>query len=123
VITDLLNGSLKSFFNLTHQAEGSYNFVSGYDLLRDCIWGPLTQVIDQSLSFVFSSANCTLFHRNYQVTKDFLALLNDLYASKSKQPNDYLDDFLGRFNLQTYFNVLQIEITEKYVAEIDRVYD
>ena len=57
------------------------------------------------------------------MTKDFLALLNDLYASKSKQPNDYLDDFLGRFNLQTYFNVLQIEITEKYVAEIDRVYD
>ena len=57
------------------------------------------------------------------MTKDFLALLNDLYASKSKQTNYYLDDFLGRFNLQTYFNVLQIEITEKYVAEIDRVYD
>lgn len=57
------------------------------------------------------------------MTKDFLALLNDLYASKSKLPNDYLDEFLGRFNLQTYFNVLQIEITEKYVAEIDRVYD
>jgi hypothetical protein len=118
-----LNGSLKSFFNLTHKAEGSYNFVSGYDILRDCIWAPLIQVIDQSLSFVFSSANYGLFHRNYHVTKDFLALLKDLYAQKSKESNDYLDDFMARFNLQTYFNVLQIEIIEKYVAEIDRVYD
>lgn len=71
------------------------NAVSGYDLLKDCLWGPLTEIIDKSLSFVFSATSPSLFHRNYRVAKDFISLLRDLYYGQ-----DYLDRYLdSRFNL------------------------
>ena len=62
-----------------------------------------------------------MFHRNYIVMKEFVALLKDLYAQGG---GEYMQECIeNRFNVQTYFNVLQIEVTERYITDIDRVYE
>ena len=64
-----------------------------------------------------------MFHRNYTISKDFIRLMKELYV-KEGYITEYLDEFLQtRFNLNTYFNVLQIECTEKYQADLEKIYD
>ena len=36
--TDLLKGCLNGILEITHYGKGTYNFVSGYDMLKDCLW-------------------------------------------------------------------------------------
>jgi len=59
-----INGALVRTLALTTVTD-DYNFVSGYDFISSCLWPHYLKTLDQQLSFVFSSANLSVFHRNY----------------------------------------------------------
>jgi hypothetical protein len=98
--------------------------VSGLNILRECLWPQVLTMLDQNLSTVFNSNNAYQFHTNYLTAKDFIKFLREVYFPGSEEQDSYfLDGLIDMFNLQTYFNVVTVEITSQFQSEIDKIYD
>ena len=100
-----MRGSLKNLLELTTNEDGE-NYVADYALLDDCLWPLLVRAVDTSLSFVTSTANLELFQLNYKCCEAFVA--SEDLASLTRG-----DDLLELFNLGTYSEFVQMELSDR----------
>lgn len=52
--------------------EKSFDFVSGFRIVEECVWPMILHCIDSQLSFVVNQSNLLLFRHNYQIAMTFI---------------------------------------------------
>lgn len=77
IMTEIVNGSLKGVLQMTWTDHSSYNYVAGYDFVKECLWPLIITNFDSSLSFVYSTGNLLLFQRNFIIAKAFNRMLRE----------------------------------------------
>ena len=118
IMNEIIQGSLNGILSMTWTDQQSYNFVRGYDIVKDCLWPLVLSNFDNSLSFVYSTGNLQLFQRNFMIAKEFGKKLKE----QCQQPT-IGSELLSKFNLQTYLNVLIIENTDRFQQELEKQFD
>ena len=113
VVKEILECSFSGLISVTKDS------VADYDFIGESLWPIVLSTIDQQLSFIYSSANLYLFHKNFQVAQNFTKIISGFMSNNAEQEGS----LISRFNIQTYFNVLMIESTESFHAELEKQYD
>lgn len=74
-----MKGTLKYLIKMCHgQPEGKYKplsrevYISGYDIILNCILEPIKALFETKLSFVYSPGIPLIFHSNYCVVRTFI---------------------------------------------------
>ena len=74
-----MEGRMKNLVKMCHsQHSGKYRplckdvYITGYDIIQNCILIPTINLFESKLSFVYSSGIPVIFHSNYSVVKDFV---------------------------------------------------
>ena len=83
-----------------------------YDFLVTAVWPEIVEQIDENLGFIFSAGNPEKFFDNYSNTIEFVAqferaLVEHGSAIAQFRESESHKNFLGRWNLQIYFQVRQ----------------
>ncbi|CAI2386076.1 unnamed protein product [Moneuplotes crassus] len=122
-VSDLVfKGSLKNLVRMCHQThKGRYRplsaevFISGYDIIQNCILDPIQQIFGDKLSFIYSSGISVIFHSNYTSFKQFI---KDLVQMGVKDEKNTIKEMMSKFNLQIYFTLVAREIIKTYQDQL-----
>ena len=102
----LFKGTLRNILVLVTCKEEE-DFVEGFDdFVASCVKPLLLSTLDSQLSFVVSASNLQLFAHNYNTAKLFVAEYPEFV------------DLLSRFNLATFANFVQLEVSDRLVASL-----
>jgi hypothetical protein len=90
-------------------------FVADYHIVSNCVWPMILHMIDTQLSFCVNQSNLKLFRRNFASAKSFLGRVKHLIAEDDGKR------LIDKFNLQTYANLIVLELSDKQTLEIERL--
>jgi len=121
-----MNGSLKNLIKMWHgKPQGKYRplsrevYISGYDIILNCILEPTKSLFETKMSFVYSPGIPMIFHANYLAVRRFVVNIEKCGVKDSK---GIIKHILGKYNLSIYFTMVSREIIKEYTTKLDSTF-
>jgi hypothetical protein len=116
-------GSLKNLIKMCHgkpeercRPLSRQVYISGYDIILNCILEPTKVLLENKLSFVYSPGIQMIFRSNYFTVRTFV---KSIISCGVKDSKGIISHIISKYNLPTYFTLVAREVIRDFATKLD----